>query len=166
MSLVWKATSLRLESHLPTFGKPPPYDWKAISLRLGLDAPTAKACPSIQTGGQGYLSLNSAGVTIGICDVETLRLWRPRGTGGDGTPPMRSRSSATLPRWPRRSAALPRVVSSSHVSARLLSIVSRPRAHAHFANGGHVRGTSIIGNVAKFRREITVRNANLWELTA
>ena len=35
-------------------------------------------------------------------------------------------------------------VSSSHVSARLSSIVSRPRAHALSASGGHVRGTSII----------------------
>ena len=59
-------------------------------------------------------------------------------------------------------------VSSSHVSARLSSIVSRPRAHAHFASGGHVRGTSHIAirDVAGMSREITVRNANLWELTA
>ena len=34
-------------------------------------------------------------------------------------------------------------VSSSHVSARLSSIVSCPRAHAHSASGGRVRGTSL-----------------------
>ena len=35
-------------------------------------------------------------------------------------------------------------VSSSHVSARLSSIVSRPRAHALSASGAHVRGTSLM----------------------
>ena len=33
-------------------------------------------------------------------------------------------------------------VSASHVSARLSSIVSRPRASAHLASGGRVRGTA------------------------
>ena len=62
----------RLESHLHTIGMSPPYVWKAISLRLGLDAPTAKVRLSIRTGGQGYLTLNSAGVTTRICEVEIL----------------------------------------------------------------------------------------------
>ena len=54
-------------------------------------------------------------------------------------------------------------VSSSHVSARLSSIVSRPRAHAHSTSGDHVRGTSLmrIGDVAGKWREITVRNV-VW----
>ena len=51
-------------------------------------------------------------------------------------------------------------VSSSHVSARLSSIVSRPRAHTHLAGGGCVRGTShiAIGEMAGIWREIMVRN--------
>ena len=40
------------------------------------------------------------------------------------------------------------------------SIVSRPRAHAYSASGGHVRGTShiAIGEMAEILREIMVRN--------
>ena len=51
-------------------------------------------------------------------------------------------------------------ISSSHVSARLSSIVSRPRAHTHLAGGGCVRGTShiAIGEMAGIWREIMVRN--------
>ena len=51
-------------------------------------------------------------------------------------------------------------ISSSHVSARLSSIVSRPRAHAYSASGDHVRGTShiAIGEMAGIWREIMVRN--------
>ena len=54
-------------------------------------------------------------------------------------------------------------VSSSHVSARLSSIVSRPRAYIHPASGGCVRGTShiAIGEVAGIWREITARNVVL-----
>ena len=57
-------------------------------------------------------------------------------------------------------------VSSSHVSARLSSIVSRPRAHTHLAGGGCVRGTShiAIGEMARIWREITVRNVVVREL--
>ena len=57
-------------------------------------------------------------------------------------------------------------VSSSHVSARLSSIVSRQRARPHLAGGGCVRGTShiAIGEMARIWREITVRNVVVREL--
>ena len=59
-------------------------------------------------------------------------------------------------------------VSSSHVSARLASIVSRPRAHAHSASGDHVRGTPPIAIYEKagMRREITARNVIVWGIAA
>ena len=55
-------------------------------------------------------------------------------------------------------------VSSSHVSARLSSIVSRPRAHTHLASGDHVRGTSLIAicDVPGMRCEIMVRNVHFF----
>ena len=51
-------------------------------------------------------------------------------------------------------------VSSSHVSARISSIVSCPRAGSHLADGGRVRGMSLmrICDVPGTGREITVRN--------
>ena len=66
---------------------------------------------------------------------------------------------ATSRRETKRQCGLANV-SSSHVSARLSSIVSRPRAHTHLAGGGCVRGTShiAIGEMAGIWREIMVRN--------
>ena len=72
----------RLESHLPTFGKPPPYVWKATSLRLEGDLPTIRVGCSYSEGMPLHTDWRSRVSLVELCwrnnwnlrrrDIETL----------------------------------------------------------------------------------------------
>ena len=90
----------------------------------------------------------------GFWEFEVLR------AGAQGlTRDVRRETRDASRREPKRQCGFANV-STSHVSARLSSIVSCPRAGSHLADGGRVRGMSLmrICDVPGTGREITVRN--------
>ena len=164
---------------MPRCGRTRTQERKRSSPRKGKTQPRKSMHPSVSSSCVicllwRFIGLNDSKslrpTQAGILEIEVLRVFwdvnarQHRNAAWKAALPVRRLARRARPTLrPRRSAALPLVVSMSHVTpAGLGSQVSCPRAHAHLAGCGHMRGTPLIaiGEIAGMRREIMVRNAN------